>query len=173
MDANSEARLSELHPILSSKMHTVATMLAVKWVDGTELRITQGGRTWANQHALYLQGRADLADVNACRLNCGLAPIPADMNKRVTDADAGESWHNLFCACDVAPFRDGFPVWDTKDPAWDDIMAAGESVGLRSGKSWGDEPHFQYTGRFPYQAPDDEARELWKQGRDVLWAQIT
>jgi len=172
MDHNSDVLLSEVHPTLAAKVRTMAAMLELEWTDGTELRVTQGGRTWARQHALYLQGRADIYDVNACRANCGLAPIPEDLNERVTKADAGYSWHNLFCAVDVAPFRSGHPIWDENDSTWPRIVAVGQSLGLHSGVSWGDKPHFQWTGRFPAAAPDDEARALWQQGPAVLWAEI-
>ncbi len=94
MDKNSDARLLEVHPKLAEKIRTLATMLAQ---EGIEVRVTQGFRTWAQQHALYIQGRAALPDVNACRLNCGLASIPSDQNRKVTAADAGLSWHNYGC----------------------------------------------------------------------------
>jgi hypothetical protein len=152
MDSNSIARIAELHPTLAAKVKTMATMLAQ---EGIEIRVTQGFRTWAQQHALYLQGRAALPDVNSCRFNCGLAAIPTDQNRRVTKADSGYSWHNYGLAVDVAPFRNNFPVWNESDPAWDRIVAVGESLGLRSGKSWGDEPHFELTGKFGPKPPDD------------------
>lgn len=156
MDAHSEARLQEVHPQLAAKIRTLATMLATEDI---EIRVTQGFRTWAQQHALYLQGRVDLLEVNACRLNCGLAKIDADENYKVTDADSGYSWHNYGLAVDVAPFVNGFPVWGKKAPddalRWSRIVTVGQSLGLRSGVSWKDTPHFELTGIFGAKPPED------------------
>jgi peptidoglycan L-alanyl-D-glutamate endopeptidase CwlK len=152
MDANSEARLLEVNSVLAGKIRTLATMLAQ---EGIEIRVTQGFRTWAQQHALYLQGRAEISDVNACRANCGMPPLSQGQNYRVTKADAGYSWHNYGLAVDVAPFKNNRPVWDDKDPSWDRIVMVGESLGLRSGLAWDDKPHFELTGKFGEKPPDD------------------
>lgn len=177
MDAHSEARLADLHPVLAAKFHTMAEMLQQ---EGIELHIVQGFRTWAQQHALYLQGRAELTDVNACRLNCGLPAITLDQNHRVTDADAGESWHNYGLAGDCAPFSNGFPIWDEKHPAWTRIISVGESLGLRSGISWHDMPHFELTGKYGPKPPVNvlemyQAANVHGSGSQAVWqsAEIT
>ncbi len=96
MDRNSEARLLEVHPKLAQKIRTLAESLLQEEI---EIRVTQGFRTWAQQHALWLQGRAPVDDVNTCRLNCGMQIIPEHQNRRVTKANNGQSWHNYGLAC--------------------------------------------------------------------------
>lgn len=173
MDSNSEARLLNVHPKLSEKIHTLAEMLSQESI---EIRVVQAFRTWVQQHALWLQGRAPLEAVNECRLNCGMEIISQSQNNRVTRADSGQSWHNYGLAVDVAPFRDGAPIWDDQDPSWKRIVAVGESLGLRSGISWRDEPHFEYTGKFgPDPGPD--VIEMYKEansgslvsGTEAVW----
>ncbi len=166
MDRNSEARLLEVHPKLAQKIRTLAEVLLQEEI---EIRVTQGFRTWAQQHALWLQGRAPVDDVNTCRLNCGMQIIPEHQNRRVTKADSGQSWHNLGLAVDVAPFRNGNPIWDEKDPVWARIITAGEALGLRSGTSWGDEPHFEWTCQYPAM-PTEEVRQLYNaDGVKAVW----
>jgi peptidoglycan LD-endopeptidase CwlK len=153
MDKTSERRLIDVHPKLSQLIHELAATLLLR---GIEIRVTQAYRTWAEQHALWLQGRAFLVDVNKCRTNCGWAVLADDhQNHRVTKADAGRSWHNYGLAVDVAPFRNGFPIYDEKDAAWPRVVAAGKAIGLRNGLSWRDEPHFELTGKFGPEPPDD------------------
>lgn len=171
MDIHSEARLAELHPVLAAKIRTLAATLLQESI---EIRVTQGFRTWAVQHAIYLQGRADIIDVNACRANCGLPSIPEDQNHRVTDADAGYSWHCFGLAADVAPFKNGRPVWDETDPSWARIVSTGESLGLVSGISWRDEPHFEWTCQYG-DTPTDSIRQLYQEanvngsGSKAVW----
>lgn len=71
----------------------------------------------------------------------------------VTNARAGESWHNYRAAFDVVPIREGKPVWGTsgKDlELWQKIGAIGKSCGLEWAGDWSikfrEFPHFQYTG---------------------------
>ena len=163
MDPNSEARLANIHPKLAEKIRTLAEMLSLESI---EIRVTQAFRTWVQQHALWLQGRAPLEIVNECRLNCGMEIIPLSQNHRVTRADSGQSWHNYGLAVDVAPFRDGAPIWDDQDPSWKRIIAVGESLGLRSGISWRDEPHLELTGKFGSE-PDADVISLFKQANDT------
>ncbi len=171
LDRNSEARLLEVHPKLAQKIRTLAETLLQ---EGIEIRVTQGFRTWAQQHALWLQGRAPVDDVNACRLNCGMQIIPEHQNRRVTKADSGQSWHCYGMAIDVAPFRNGLPIWDETDPAWARIIAIGEALGMRSGTSWGDEPHFELTGKWG-PVPGPEVIQLYQDanvggsGTQAVW----
>jgi peptidoglycan L-alanyl-D-glutamate endopeptidase CwlK len=150
MDAISEERLSLVLPGLADKIRTMAEMLSL---EGIEIRVTQGLRTWAEQAALYAQGRTAPGSV-------------------VTNAQPGYSWHNFGLAVDVAPFDGGVPEWNTSQPAWGRIIAIGESLGLFSGDEFHaikDEPHFQLTGQLPV-SPDDSVRaEFQSGGIEAVW----
>lgn len=92
------------------------------------IQVTQGFRTWAQQDALYAQGRT--------------AP-----GRIVTQAKGGESAHNFGYACDLVPedVMPGQPNWDVSSPAWQKMLAAAPSVGLAEGAQWRtfpDNPHF-------------------------------
>jgi peptidoglycan LD-endopeptidase CwlK len=118
-------------------------------------RITQGLRTWAEQAALYAQGRT----------------VPG---KIVTDAPPGSSWHNYGLAFDIVPMTDVGPDWNITHPVWQRLIAVGESQGLVAGalfRAFPDRPHFQLTGRFPV-TPDDEVRQIYEnEGLQALWQQ--
>lgn len=131
MDAISEARLGLVSPDLAALVRQLAERLAL---ENITIRVTQGLRTIAEQNALYAQGRTE-------------------PGKIVTHAAGCSSWHVLGCAVDVAPMDDGIPDWDESHPAWGRIVALGESLGLRSGISWKDEPHFELTGTYPPDPP--------------------
>lgn len=97
---------------------------------GIDLLVTSTYRDNASQDALYAQGRT--------------AP-----GRIVTNAKAGQSYHNFRCAVDVVPLRNGKPVWDTKDPVWQTVGRLGKAAGLEWAGDWKrfkEFPHFQYTG---------------------------
>jgi peptidoglycan LD-endopeptidase CwlK len=97
---------------------------------GIDLLVTSTYRDNASQDALYAQGRT--------------AP-----GRIVTNAKAGQSFHNHRCAVDVVPVRNGKPVWDSKDPVWQTVGRLGKATGLEWAGDWKrfkEFPHFQYTG---------------------------
>ncbi len=97
---------------------------------GIDLLVTSTYRDNASQEALYAQGRT--------------AP-----GRIVTNAKAGQSFHNYRCAVDVVPMRNGKPVWDSKDPVWQVVGRLGKAAGLEWAGDWKrfkEFPHFQYTG---------------------------
>jgi peptidoglycan L-alanyl-D-glutamate endopeptidase CwlK len=97
---------------------------------GIDLLVTSTYRDNASQTALYAQGRT--------------AP-----GKIVTYAKAGQSWHNHRCAVDVVPIVAGKPVWDVKNPVWQEVGKLGKAAGLEWAGDWKrfkEYPHFQYTG---------------------------
>lgn len=101
--------------------------------EGIDLLITSTYRDKESQAALFAQGRT--------------AP-----GKIVTNARAGQSFHNYRVALDVVPLRNGKPVWNTtNDDAvlWKRIGAIGKECGLEWAGEWRtfkEFPHFQYTG---------------------------
>lgn len=151
MNAISEARLQAVHPKLAERVRSMSELLQG---ENIVIQITQGYRSWAEQDALYQQGRTT-------------------PGKIVTNAKPGHSWHNFGLAVDVAPFDGGIPDWNVNHPAWKRIVAVGESVGLVSGSTWRtfpDWPHFQYTGQLPV-SPDDAVRIAFEDGGiKSVWA---
>ena len=118
-------------------LHPRVYRLAVAFIDacaaqGIDIIVTSTYRDTAAQDALYAQGRS----------------LPGRI---VTNAKAGQSWHNWRLAFDVVPVRAGKPVWGTTGAdkeLWNRIGAIGESVGLEWAGRWKrfcEYPHFQYT----------------------------
>jgi len=144
VNAISEGRLGAVHPTLSYRIHQLAEMLDF------DFEVTQGLRTWAEQDALYAQGRTQPGAV-------------------VTHAAGGFSWHNFGLAVDLVPedVTAGQPDWNLDNPVWARMVSAAESLGLVSGAEWHgedkDTPHVQLTGRFPV-SPDDEVRTIYMNG---------
>ena len=97
--------------------------------EGIDVLITSTYRDHASQDALYAQGRTK-------------------PGARVTNAKAGQSWHNWRCAFDFVPIVDGKARWDdTKTFVRCGEIA--ESVGLQWAGRWKSFPemaHCQYTG---------------------------
>jgi hypothetical protein len=95
---------------------------------GTDLRVTQGFRSFAEQDALYAQGRT------------------APGGDIVTNAQGGQSYHNYGLALDVVEMLDGDANWDAD---WEALGALGEWIGFEWGGRFTtilDRPHFQMTG---------------------------
>jgi len=100
---------------------------------GIDVLVTSTYRDNEAQNALYAQGRTKPGAI-------------------VTNAKAGQSWHNWRCAFDVVPIRYGKPVWGTtgKDgDLWRQVGEIGESCGLEWAGRWTGKlkemAHFQYT----------------------------
>ena len=150
MDSKSELRLSQVMPQLADLARRLHDVLLQ---ENITIEITQGLRTVAEQNALYAEGRTSPGRI-------------------VTHAQAMESWHVLGCAIDVAPFNNSIPDWDSRHPAWARIVAVGESLGLVSGISWKDEPHFELTGKYPSD-PTQEVQDLFTSGGlPAVWAAV-
>lgn len=156
MDQVSEKRLAEVHPKLAEKVRAMAELLELENIN---IRVVQSVRSWANQQALYNQGRDAQGNI-------------VKPKEVVTHAKPGTSWHNFGLAVDVAPFDGGIPDWNSGHPAWKRIVSVGESVGLVSGSKWRtfpDWPHFQLTGQLPV-SPDDAVRAAYETGgQQAVW----
>lgn len=158
-------RLSLVQPTLRQTMMILETQMS------EAIGITQGLRKSQEQLALWSQGRFPLGVVNQRRMEVGWAPVTEEENaKTVTNAAPGYSWHEFGMAVDVVPFDSQMHAdWNETHPVWQEIMQKGAALGLTSGKSWKDEPHFQLTGRFPV-TPTDEARTIqMTKGLDGVW----
>lgn len=161
-------RLAKVHPRLSDLIQQLAAQMS------EEIGVTQGLRSFNEQDALYAQGREDLDAVNTLRTALNWAAITEAENIRVTNARGGFSWHNFGLAVDVVPFASASqPDWNVRHPVWLELVDKGEALGLTSGISWGDEPHFQLQGRFPIDEPTDEVRSIFAtDGLQGVWQQV-
>lgn len=100
-------------------------------VYGLKVKVICGTRSWAEQDALYAQGRTRAG-------------------ARVTNVRGGGSWHNYGLAFDIGLFDGGRYV--TEDGPYKKLVQA---VGVPAGFEWGgnwtsfkDYPHMQYVGRY-------------------------
>jgi peptidoglycan L-alanyl-D-glutamate endopeptidase CwlK len=119
-----------LGDLLPPVQQRVVQFLSLAKEAGIDLIVTSTYRDAASQEALYAQGRTKPGRI-------------------VTNAKAGQSWHNWRCAIDVVPVRNGKPVWDAKDPIWQTVGQLGKQAGLEWAGDWKrfkEFPHFQYTG---------------------------
>lgn len=148
MDKVSEDRIKLINPVLADKVREMAKILEE---EGITFRVVQGLRTNDEQQKLYDQGRS----------------LPGRI---VTNAKAGQSWHNFGLAVDVVPMNGKTPNWNDV-ASFERIIAVAESLGMKSGKSWRDQPHLQLTGRFST-SPNDEVRSLYASGgMNEVWKQ--
>jgi len=123
-------RIGNLHPAIIGP--TIEFILDAQ-SRGIYLRITSGYRSFADQNALFAQGRTTPGAI-------------------VTNARGGQSWHNFGLAIDVVEVRNGDPssqdniLW--VNDRWDEIGAIGRSHGFAWGGDWTgfvDRPHFEMT----------------------------
>ncbi|GAA4274961.1 M15 family metallopeptidase [Aquimarina gracilis] len=122
-DLVSENRIKKLHPAIQNKVRTFINR-AEK--EGIQLRVTDGLRTFQEQDDLYAQGRTK-------------------PGKIVTNAKAGQSYHNYGLAVDVVPMVNGRPNY--KDD-YQKMARIGKSLGFTWGgdfKNLSDKPHFHMT----------------------------
>ncbi|RUT48589.1 M15 family peptidase [Paenibacillus anaericanus] len=129
----SAARLKNLHPLVAEAAEVLIDRC---YSIGIYVLITQGLRTYAEQNALYAQGRTKPGII-------------------VTNAKGGESNHNFGVAIDFALFLpNGKDVtWDTlKDgnldylPDWSQVVDEAKQIGFTWGgdwKSFKDLPHLE------------------------------
>jgi len=123
VDARSEGVISHLQPQVQPLARTLVHKAAAQ---GITIKVISGLRTYAEQDALYAEGRT----------------IPG--TTIVTNATAGHSNHNFGLAFDIGVF-DGIKYID-ESPDYKTVGAIGVSIGLTWGGNWTsiqDEPHFE------------------------------
>jgi len=113
-----------LHPVVVAKARQLIKAMQAQ---GIVLTIHSGFRSPQEQSELYAKGRTK-------------------PGKKVTNADAWQSWHNYGLAFDVVPIVNGKKNWVS--PYWQKIGKAGERLNLIWGGSFknfkGDFGHFEY-----------------------------
>ena len=122
-DSKTDAKIKTLHP----KLRPLASRFinAVQKKLGHKLRITDGLRTFAQQDALYAQGRTKPGN-------------------KVTNAKGGQSYHNYGLAFDCYFTENGNVTFSKGINS--EIAKIGEALGLEWGGRWTslkDMPHFQ------------------------------
>jgi peptidoglycan L-alanyl-D-glutamate endopeptidase CwlK len=121
--------LDDLLPLVRKR---VEAFIKAAEASGIDLLVTSTYRDNESQNALYAQGRTTAGKI-------------------VTNAKAGQSFHNYRCAVDVVPIVAGKPRWDVKDDVWQTIGKLGKAQGLEWAGDWKrfkEYPHFQYTSGF-------------------------
>lgn len=158
LDAASESRLVQLHPLLVEKIRSLADMYQAEYPDDA-LEVVQGLRSWAQQAELWAKGRDGQGNV-------------VDEAQIVTKAPPGHSWHEFGLAADCCPrLLKSKPNWDDGNPKWQRYGQMAESLGLVWGGRWHrpDLPHVQLTGLYPV-SPTDETRQVFKDGGTIsVW----
>jgi peptidoglycan L-alanyl-D-glutamate endopeptidase CwlK len=139
MDERSEKNLAKLHPKVQQRFRDFlieAQSIAAEL--GVEYRAISSLRTFAEQDALYAQGRTNKS-------------LP-----RVTNAKAGQSYHNYGLAIDCGVFR-GKTYLDGVEPKTADIVHRRVgAIAEKHGLTWGgtfkglyDAPHFEFSKGLP------------------------
>jgi peptidoglycan L-alanyl-D-glutamate endopeptidase CwlK len=127
MTPATENRLKKVHPELANRVRMLINTFAQS---GVQIEVVQGLRTFAEQDALFAQGRSKPGQI-------------------VTRARGGQSNHNYGLAIDVVPYSNGKPNWNAPNSIWSAIGAEAEKLGLEWGGDWKrfiDRPHVQLPG---------------------------
>ncbi len=143
VDDRSEKIIVTLLPQLHNPARQLVRAAAQQ---GIQIRLISGTRTYAEQQALYEQGRTR-------------------PGKIVTNAKPGYSNHNFGTAFDIGVFKDGNYIEES--PAYRVVGQIGKSLGFEWGgdfQSITDEPHFQMTNGKTLA----EARALHEEGKNVF-----
>jgi peptidoglycan L-alanyl-D-glutamate endopeptidase CwlK len=139
-------RIQAIHPKLRGELAQIYTEISQVLTGNLGCRFVQVFRTFPEQHALYLQGRGK--------------PGP-----KVTDADAGRSYHNYGLAIDFCLIEDknndgvvqtNEIIWDRttdidKDKLvdWMEVVKIFLKYGWHWGASFKDYPHFEKSFGYP------------------------
>lgn len=144
-------KLDRVHPELANRVRRMAEALVRR---GIPIRVTSGLRTFAEQDALYAQGRTRPGNV-------------------VTKARGGYSNHNYGLAVDVVPLANGRPNWNVPDKVWQAIGEEGKRARLSWGGDWKgfvDRPHFE----LPVGMSVQECLRIYRQGGlEAVWAEAS
>lgn len=122
VDDRSEKNIATLLPEVQPMARALVQKAAA---NGIQIKVLSGLRSYAEQDALYAQGRTASGNI-------------------VTNARGGYSNHNFGIAFDVGVFEGNRYL--TSSPKYKAVGALGMDLGLEWGGSWKsivDEPHFQ------------------------------
>lgn len=125
--------IRDIHELLPTVAQAAEKALAECKSLGLGVLVTCTYRTNAEQEALYAQGRSK--------------PGP-----KVTNAKAGQSFHQYRVALDLYPMVNGKPDFGGKSPLWHKIAAVFKKHGFEWAFEWKrfkERPHFQMTKGHP------------------------
>lgn len=148
MDQITLQRINILHPVLRNEVEHIYKAQIIPALSGKAIcRFAYTLRTFAEQNALYAQGRTRLFDSKGNRLGI------------VTNAKGGQSFHNYGLALDIVLIKDtnndgsfDKATWETnidfdKDGKadWMEVVNIFKNNGWEWGGDWKfkDKPHFQ------------------------------
>lgn len=141
MDQITLDRIQTLHPRVRQEVDNIYRNQIVPALSGTATcRFAYTLRTFAEQNAIYAQGRTRLFDANGNRLGI------------VTKAKGGQSIHNYGLALDIVLINNRQASWQTnidfdKDGRadWMEVVNIFKANGWEWGGDWKfkDRPHFQ------------------------------
>ena len=125
-------KINTLHPKIREEVRTIVDYINDKVLTGNvKMLVTQGLRTFAEQTALYNQ------------------------KPKVTNAKAGQSFHNYGLAFDFCLVQNGKTIWDVKKdfdndkvPDWMEVVKIFKDAGYKWGGDFTsiyDAPHFEKT----------------------------
>lgn len=155
------ARIQQAHPFVRAELTTLYSEICAALKGKALCRFAYVIRSFAEQAALYAQGRKPLLDVNALRKTANLPAISVTENKKtVTNAPAGLSIHQYGLAVDIVLVVDTdgngsyeTASWDTKKDFdgdglsdWMEVVAIFKKYGWSWGGDWAsfkDTPHFE------------------------------
>jgi peptidoglycan L-alanyl-D-glutamate endopeptidase CwlK len=164
VDQLSLDRIETLHPKWRPEVKQAYIEANNTLGKGSRLRFSYTSRSWEVQSALYAQGRESLSEINRLRKIAGISPISASEAKTiVTNAKAGESFHNYHLAFDIVIIYDNDGNGAFEEPSWSvtrdfdkdgiadwlEVTKVFTKYGfqngfIKNGKKW-DLPHFQKT----------------------------
>jgi len=128
METQSIAQLQTLHPLIRAKAVDAYNEAVKATPVGIHPYITEGFRSFERSAALYAQGRTKPGD-------------------KVTNAKAGQSWHNYGLAMDFVIQKNGVFDW-TVNHNWMVCVNIFKAHGFKWGgdwKSFKDYPHLEMT----------------------------
>lgn len=125
--SNSLDQIETLHP----KLRSIALQAYNEAIQHTPIGvhpiITQGYRTFEESDKIYQQGRTTPGEI-------------------VSNAKAGQSWHNFGLAVDFALVVNGKTIWDQHNPQWSTVVNIFKAHGFTWGGDWKgfkDYPHLE------------------------------
>ena len=126
IDGSKEHGIKAIHPDIRNQVHGFLSAATNELRLVLRIPFDGGFRSFNLQNQLYSQGRS------------------GDGRQIVTNARAGQSYHNYGLAIDVVPLNSkGVPMWSGVD--WTKIGELGKAYGFEWGGDWKnpDRPHFQ------------------------------
>lgn len=149
MDKPTQDKIMQLHPSVRIEMTNIIKEINSKLTGCSQVRISQGLRTFKEQDGLYALGRTITNPVGKT--------AKKTKGNIVTQSKGGQSVHNYGFAVDIVLIIDGKEAsWDTrkdwdgdKVADWDECVKVFEKHGWSWGGTWitfKDMPHFDKIG---------------------------